>query len=159
MRFTIFLAAFLLFLAGTKGAGQVTPSSLDDEFLSLYWESAGPSTDVLWREVGGSNERIALEPEVVLDTRHFVAARVTGNQAAGTLTVELELTAEGQRRIREQSSANVGRRLAIVLDGGLMALPKVMSVLDDTAFPLGPMLDAGTANELVQRINAAIQRM
>ena len=159
MRFTIFLAVILLSLSGTTVAGQGTPSSSTDDFISMHWEAASTSESVLWYELSGSSERVAVEPEAVLGTRHFVTARVTGNQSSGNLTVEVEMTAEGQRRIRELSSANIGRRLAIVLDGDVMAIPKVMSAVGGTAFPLGPMLDAGTAEELARSINAAIQRI
>ena len=159
MRFTIFLAAVLLFFSATTVAGQGATASSSDDFISMHWEATGASENVLRYELPGSSERIALENEAVLGIRHFVTARVTGNQASGNLTVEVEMTTEGQRRIREQSAANIGRRLGIVLDGGVMALPKVMSPVSGTAFPLGPMLDAGIAEELARRINAAIQRI
>lgn len=158
MRLATYLAAVFLLLGCTDVARDSDPSSSQYDLLSLHWEARGSTNDVRWCDLSRTGERIPLEPEVVLGMRHFAAAHVTHDTASSTPSVDVEMTPEGRGRMKELSSANIGRRLAIVVDNDVAALATVWRTIDTDRVNLMPMADVRLAEDLAKRINAAILR-
>lgn len=158
MRFATYLTAVFLLLGCTEGVRNANHSSSQFDLLSLHWEARGSTNDVRWCDLSGTGERIPLEPEVILGMRHFAAAHVTHDRANSVHSVDVEMTPEGKGRIKELSSANIGRRLAIVVDNDVAALATVWRTIDTDRVNLMPMADAHVAEDLAKRINAAILR-
>lgn len=156
MRLITYLAVGLLLLGCTKAGRDANPSASQFDFLSLHWEARGSTNDVRFCELIRTGERIAVEPEVVLGVRHFAAARVTHDTASSTYHVDVALTPEGRSRFKELSSTNIGRRLAIVLDDDVVALPTIWRTVDTETLDLMPTADARLAEGLAKRINTAI---
>jgi hypothetical protein len=159
MRLYRYFAVLLLVIGCAPQAGLPERSSRGTDHLALHWESAGSPNDVRWYHLVGSDERIAVEPEPVLALHHFSAARIA-QEPSGRHFVELVMTAEGRSRLKEQSSAIADRRrLAIVFEAEIMALPMVTRTIDAEALNLPIMPDAQAAEELARRMDSAIKRM
>jgi preprotein translocase subunit SecD len=159
MRLIGCIAAFLLVVACTTHGGQADQSPSEFGYLSLHWEAAGPSNDVRYCDLIGSGKKIGLDPGAVLEMRHFAAARTTYDKTTGIHSVDVVMTAAGRQRLKELSSRNIGRRLAIVVDDDIVALGTVWRTIDTDALNLPAMADAKTAEDVARRINAAIQSM
>lgn len=59
----------------------------------------------------------------VLSSHDFAGARVEARN--GGSVVEIQLSAEGARKLRDYSAKHVGEDLAIVLDGHVVSAPKL----------------------------------
>ena len=122
-------------------------------FLSLHWEARGPSNSIRICELKSTGQEIPLEAETVLGLPHFASAQVVHEP---TYSVTVRLTPEGRDRLRNLTAEHIGRRLAIVIDNDVVALPVVMRPIDAAELPLMPMADMRTAESLARRINEAI---
>jgi preprotein translocase subunit SecD len=71
--------------------------------------------------------------------------------------VELVMTEEGRRRMKELSSRNLGRRLAIVLDDDIVALATVSHPIDSDALNLPTMPDSATAEKVSVQIKRVVE--
>jgi preprotein translocase subunit SecD len=94
----------------------------------------------------------------VLGLRHIASAVVTQEGDPATHSVTIVLTTEGRSRLKNLTSQHVGRRLAIVIDNEVVALPAVMRPIDTGELPLMPIEKAEVAKALAQRINEATLR-
>jgi preprotein translocase subunit SecD len=159
MRLIRCFVAFLLIVGCANDAGQSNQSTSRFGYLSLHWEAVGPSNDVRWCDLINSGKRLALEPDAVLGMQHFAAARTTFDEKSGTHSVDLVMTAEGRQRMKELSSRNIGRRLAIVVEDDIVALATVPRTIDADTLNLPAMADARTAEDVARRINSAIRGM
>ena len=125
-------------------------------FFSVQWEADGASKNVRFCDLKATGQKIGLDPEIAVGLRHIRSARVTRDEGTATYSVILTLTPEGQTRLKDLSSKNIRRRLAIVLDDEVVGLPTVMRPLDGSELPLMPTGDESLAKVLAQRINNAI---
>ena len=159
MKLAILLAMLFLSVGCTGRASQpsiVPPSAFD--FLSLHWEAKGPSNNIRICELKSTGQEIPLDAESVLGLRHFASAQVTHQPEMSTYSVTVVLTPEGRERLKNATAEHVGRRLAIVIDNDVVALPVVMKPMDTAELPLMPTANAQLAGSLAERINTAIQR-
>lgn len=157
MRLIGLIAALLLLVGCTADAHRADRSASDFSYLSLHWEAVGPSNDVRWCDLRGSGQQVALDSSVVLETRDFTAARTAHDEESNTYFVEIVMTAEGRNRMKELSSRNLGRRLAIVIENEVVALATVSHPIDSDALNLPTMPDAATAEKVAAQINRAIE--
>jgi preprotein translocase subunit SecD len=72
-----------------------------------------------------SGRPIYLDPEVVLTNRDVTETRVVARP--GGFGVEVHFTDVGAAKLRSATSANLGRQLAIIVDGQVLAAPTVRS--------------------------------
>lgn len=151
------LVTVVLFLGCTDAGRDPDQSTSRYDFLSLHWEATGSTNDARFCDLLGTGEKIPLESEVVLGIRHFAAAHATHDRARSVHSVDVELTPDGRRRLKEHSLENVGRRLAIVIDNDVVALPVVTRAIDKDTLDLMPIANARMAEDLAKRINAAIR--
>lgn len=107
-------------------AKQVLPSD-----CKLLW-SAKPEDGVTAKNIYGlyaikvttSNGRAPLEGDVVTD------AKDEFNQVTGAPEVSMKMNSEGARRWAQLTKANIGKAVAIVLDGVVYSAPRVNSEID-----------------------------
>ncbi len=105
----------------SEAAKRVLPSD-----LKLMW-SAKPTDGLSAKnifelhalKVTQSNGRAPLEGDVITD------ARDEFNSVTGRPTVNMEMNSDGARRWASLTKANVGRAIAIVLDGSVYSAPRV----------------------------------
>lgn len=76
------------------------------------------------------NEPLLLEKEAVLTGEALVNAFMRFNQSEfGEPIVALEFNAQGSRKFAEVTSDNIGKRLAIVLDGKVQSAPRIKEAI------------------------------
>lgn len=97
---------------------------------------ARPNSDVLTYEDGGSREYLVVEREPVisgLDLRDAKAeAEHSGGGEAGNYSILFSLKPEAANRFGEWTERNVGRYLAVVLNGNVRSAPYIKSRITDS---------------------------
>ena len=74
-------------------------------------------------------------------------------QVAGTPTVKVDFNPEGAKLFAEITKANVGKQVAIFLDGALVSAPVVQEPITDGTAIISGNFTAETAKELVRNLN------
>jgi preprotein translocase subunit SecD len=86
-------------------------------------------------ELPHGGEKLRVLKDVVLDERGIESA---ARQADGrNYSVSLKMTAEGAERLKEATSKNIGRRLAVVFDGKVLTAPMIRSMIGESAVITG----------------------
>jgi plastocyanin len=88
-------------------------------------DASGPGIDRLER---GTDTVFHLQPEVALANDDIERAYETMS-SSGTRAIGLKLTAEGGARFYETTRGNLGRKLAILLDGEVVSAPVIRSAI------------------------------
>jgi preprotein translocase subunit SecD len=89
----------------------------EDSQLSYFWEKN--KFDVLERQ-----RAVVLEKEVLLDGSAIKRAQVQSDQF-GKPEIVFSLSTEGAKQFLRITEANVGKRLAVVLDGKILMMPLI----------------------------------
>ncbi|MGA2496165.1 MAG: protein kinase [Tepidisphaeraceae bacterium] len=100
-----------------------------------------------------SREPLRVRQEILLDQSAIAGASVTtlpDNKAS----VTFELNATGAKRLAEITGANIGRRLAVVLDGKLLSAPTIRSVIRDKAVITGNFTAAEVAEVVANALSS-----
>ena len=74
-------------------------------------------------------------------------------QVSGTPTVQVDFNPEGAKLFAEITKANVGKQVAIFLDGALVSAPTVQEAITDGTAIISGNFTAQTAKELVRNLN------
>jgi preprotein translocase subunit SecD len=89
-------------------------------------EHPGPGTQVLpGRDESGRRRQYLVERRTLMTGDVLTDARVSPGSATEGMAVEFTLDARGTKQFAQVSSANVGRQLAIVLDGVVESAPVI----------------------------------
>lgn len=99
----------------------------------------------------GAGRTIHLHRDVVLTNDDIAGTRVVTLPTG--FGVEVELTTAGAARMRSVTTANVGRLLALLVDGSVLAAPRVTSAIDQ----LGIISGTYTRDE-AERLAEGIRR-
>lgn len=93
-----------------------------------------------------------------LTGRHLVRAQLTFSQGQGVgisePQVSLEFNEEGKKLFEEITTRNIGRPVAIFLDGSPISAPTVQGVISDGAAVITGRFSVQEARQLVDRLNA-----
>ncbi|MGA2496167.1 MAG: hypothetical protein ABSH20_00410 [Tepidisphaeraceae bacterium] len=100
----------------------------------------------------GSKEQLRVRREVLLDESAVSSATVAKAPADGGVQIEVVLTEAGAKRFAEITSANIGKRLAMVFDGKLLSAPTIRSVIRDKAV-IGGKFTADEAEVIAKALN------
>ncbi len=87
----------------------------------------------------------------VVTGEHLASAELASNQTTGEPVVSFSLTSDGSRRFLDYTSKNVGKYLAIVLDGQVISSPRVNSAISDSGQITGNFTRE-SANSLVLQL-------
>jgi protein-export membrane protein SecD len=113
----------------------------DNEKMKLALENKVPEGYEL-KYTQDDNEPVLLEQAAVLSGDSLTDAQVTFSQSGfGEPVVSLKFNAQGAKKFAEITAANVGRRLAIVLDGKVQSAPNIKE-----AIPSGEAVISGRFN-------------
>lgn len=95
--------------------------------------------------LGARHERIEVSRRVVVDSDHIRRVRLL-DAADGSRILVLEVDEVGRARLREASRANIGGRMAIMVEGQVVAAPTVRTALTESevyvAVPVDEIEDA-----------------
>ncbi|MDR0340283.1 MAG: protein translocase subunit SecD, partial [Puniceicoccales bacterium] len=135
------------------------------EFHASYGGSGDPKVPppgyvrVPWAKGGaevGSADGLLLRRTPELVGRDIKRATTTVNQYGG-YEIGLELTTEGAKKFERVTAENVGRPLAIVLDGKVYSAPTVRSVIRDGRAAISGHFDQREALELASVLNNPLE--
>ena len=144
------LAIIGLLVAGACSSERISP---DEDFLTLHWVADPELLDARICLLA-SGQPVLVEPEPLMDLTHVSSAKVVA-EGSDLFSVVLQLDAVGRAHLRHITTEGVGRQLAIVVDGTVVANPLVVRPIDANELPLMPSTRP-LAEELVSRINAEV---
>ena len=98
-----------------------------------------------------------LEAEARLTHEHVKSAEFRYDKQTGMPVVALTLTGEGAERLKTLTTANVHRRMAIVLDGRVLTAPIIRETITGPGLHISGAWSPETATKLVERIRSAIR--
>ena len=111
---------------------------------------ARPAAGLTEATVAGSDDKIYLHVETIVTNSDVADVRVVGANAS--YQVAVKFTTEGARRMLRATEGHVGRPLAILLDGQVVAAPTVRDPISETA-----ILDGRYTRAEAERIAAGIR--
>ena len=125
------------------------PEAQMAEPLLVFLADVNPQSD--WVEVDlDSSNRLYMEPEPFL-TRNDLASIEAGTSAEGDGLLALTLKDDATLRLAEITQNNPGKRLALVVDGTLLAIPGYSEPIDEgrLVFMVGTKENAITAAQII----------
>lgn len=152
------IARLVLFLALAAGFPAAGAAQAPEPLLSVHRVTTEIAPGVRLCEQYRTGLTIAYEPEALLTLADVDSVRVGRMGEDGPFAVELALSAGGRAWLREFSAANVGRRIAIIVDGEAQAVPQIQRPLDLERLPVGHYDDEAHARRLAARLEAALER-
>jgi preprotein translocase subunit SecD len=153
---SVFSAAFAL-----VGAEPTRPSLLQ---IRLVQESAGADTDQMTfthstkDEDRKVQEVVHVQKTPVLDLTSVTSAALRKDVITGAPEINVTLNENGRKLFGEITRRNVGKRLAIVVDGKLLSVPRIAEEIPGGSFPISARLPEQELKELAVKINNAAKR-
>lgn len=89
-----------------------------------------------------------------LSGKQFKRATLVFDQRTGTPQITLQFDAEGTRMFSEITQANIGKTVAIFLDGQILSAPTVQSAITDGQAIISGQFSVQEAKDLVTRLNS-----
>lgn len=96
-----------------------------------------PAPGLIVARVPGSDRLIYLHPEVVVDNDDIAQSWVSEDDP-DRYGVGVRFLSSGAERMRQATTAHLGRPVAILLDGAVVTAPVVRSAISDVAVISGP---------------------
>jgi preprotein translocase subunit SecD len=103
-------------------------------------------------------ERLNVQKKVLLDQTALKSAKVTVDKRSGNPLIEITFTAEGRKRFAEVTRENVGRRLAIVIEGELYSAPTIRTGIPGGRAEVSGSFSEAEARELAAKITEALSK-
>ncbi|MEN6625137.1 MAG: M56 family metallopeptidase [Candidatus Sumerlaeia bacterium] len=95
-----------------------------------------------------------VQNEAQLSERDFASAEVVPNSAGKDYVISLKLTAEGQKRFAELTGKNIGRQMAIVVNGRIVSAP----IVNEAITGGGVQISGGFSRKQAEEIVAAMKQ-
>ena len=155
------LAATALLLAvSTQAWAQEPPApapGADGPGLSFRLVDDAPDPAAHAGEIQASfkDQVIWLEPEAPITGRMVASARPFLDGPEHRPSVAFQLTAEGATRFSTLTRANLGRRIAILVNGRVVAAPRIQTEMSDGSGAISGELTRRQASLLAMQINDA----
>ena len=111
-----------------------------------------PGTAVLPLE--GSEERIRIRQQVMLEGERLVDASPSFDQRTGEAIVQFRLDVQGGKRFSDITRANVGKPFAIVLDGKVLSAPVIREAITGGAGQISGSFTVQSARDLAVLLRA-----
>lgn len=125
--------------------------------MTFHWEANGRShTQTKVIEVRGQlpGETYRLEQRVALEGKHISDAQLGFHPDTGEPVVNFELDKEGARRFGDMTAQNIGRALAVVLDGTVITAPVIRGVIAGGSGEISGSFTPDEANDLALLLRA-----
>ena len=109
------------------------------------------------RESTARKEVLYVQNAVLLDQTALKSAKVQEDNL-GNPQIAVTLTEYGGKQFAELTRQNIGKRLAIVIDGQLFSAPRIMVEISGGKANIGGGFSKQEAEALVARINSSLSR-
>jgi len=115
------------------------------------------SESILKRQEGGDEEALAMDPYFIqteLTGRYLKKSQLEFDQTTGQAYVGLEFDKEGGEIFAELTKNNIGKVIAIYLDGAPISIPRVQEEIAGGRAQISGNFTLEEAKQLAQRLNA-----
>ncbi len=131
------LAALVALVVVTLGAaGLLWPRAAVELTAAIPFEirlaDESPAPGLTEVALSGSDRRVYLHPDAVVENGDILSARVT-RDGEGRFGVALTFSADGATKLLRATEGHLGRPVAILLDGEVAAIPVVRSPMSESA--------------------------
>ncbi|TSC74703.1 MAG: preprotein translocase subunit SecD [Parcubacteria group bacterium Gr01-1014_44] len=143
-------------LAGIKDISEAIRLIGETPFLQFKEERPEKERDVIL-EAQKKSQRLnedAYFTETALTGKYLVRAQVSFGDGVSGPQVALELNSEGAKIFEEITKKNIGKLVAIYLDGQPISIPVVQAVISDGSAVISGNFAVKEAKELATRLNA-----
>ena len=120
--------------------------------LEVHLADAQPVAGSIVAEVADSGRIIYIDPKTIVDNDDIAQAWVT-EDGANQFGVSVQLFEDGAQRMRQATAANLGRLIAVLIDGQVVMAPIIRSATSDSAVITGEFSRA-EAKRIVEGIRA-----
>jgi len=148
-------------LAGIKNISQAIAMIGETPFLDFREERAAAETQAIldrYKSLSPDQQRLFSEDpyfkQTELTGKYLKGSVLEFDQTTNQTQVGLEFTTEGAKLFEELTGRNVGKRLAIYLDGSPISTPTVNEAISGGKAQITGTFTQAEAKQLVQRLNA-----
>ena len=128
------------------------PAPISVEFRLVDESPAGDAPDM---QIKGTTERVRLAQEVIVDRADIVSAQAQVSPLGQFYEVLIAVTPEAAGRLRTVTANNIGKRLAIVIDGVVITAPTIQSEVPGGEAVISGNFDSREAHDIADRLNRA----
>lgn len=134
----VLVTAIALIVAGIVAVGsRVWPGGGATLQAAVRFEvrlaEAQPTLGLRPARIAGSDRVVYLHPEIIVTNDDIAQSRVIQGNAPSRFGVAVELNAAGADRMRKASATHIGRPLAILIDGDVIAAPILRARISTSA--------------------------
>jgi preprotein translocase subunit SecD len=131
--------------------------------LRLVEEQAGKDTEEMTMVHPIKNQDRKVEQAVhvgktVLLDHTAIASAAAQTDVLGNPIIHIKFTEKGRERFADVTRSNIGKQLAIVVDGRLLLVPRIHSEIPGGKADIAGSFSEQEAAEFATKINAAIER-
>jgi hypothetical protein len=137
--------------AAAETPGKIQPAKLTFHFVS----PPDPALDLAHGLIPGTEHMMSYIKEPVLSNKDVAGAKasVTAMYGEETYIIELNLTGEGTKKFAQITKDNIGKEIAIVIDGKIIMAPKIQTPILDGKCQIHGNFTKAEAKEMAQKIN------
>ncbi len=145
-------------LAGIKEVEQAIKMIGETPFLEFREESTREQAAAFYKQQTGKDMPAQAEGPFFLPTaltgKDLARSDIRFNQTTGAPEVDLEFNDRGKQLFADMTTKNVGKRIAIYLDGGVITAPTVQEPIKEGKAVISGKFTVDEAKTLVKRLNA-----
>jgi preprotein translocase subunit SecD len=104
--------------------------------------------------IESTGEKLYLHKEAIITNKDVIEAWAVPSYAANRFDIAIDFSEEGAKRIAKASTENIGKRLAILVDGKVVYAPVLRTPISDKAIISGymPSFTKEEAEQLARKI-------
>ena len=110
------------------------------------------------RDGGERREILKVQRTALINETSVKSAMVVTNTGSGDPEIEIAFTEKGQQRFAEVTGENIGKRLAIIIDGRLYSAPVIRSVISGGKGTISGKFTKEEAADLAAKIGRAVRK-
>jgi preprotein translocase subunit SecD len=140
--------------AAAETPGKIQPAKLTFHFVS----DPDPQLDLAQGLIPGRNQPTFYVKEPVMSNKDVAnaKAKVTAMYGEATYLIEVNLTGEGTKKFARITRDNIGKDLAIVIDGKIIMAPKIQTPILDGKCQIQGNFTKAEAEEVALKIKAGL---
>lgn len=101
-----------------------------------------PGAELLEARIAGSDRLVYLHREVIVTNEDIAGSRLVEGEGSSSFGVAVEFNATGTRKMRQATAAHIGRPVAILIDGEVVAALVVRGPISSSAVISGDYTQA-----------------
>jgi hypothetical protein len=146
---TVILIAIVAFTASSRLWWPFINNAQAAVRFEVRLAEQNPGPDLKEAKVAGTNSSIYLHNEVVVTNADIARAEVIPHESQSWIGVTL--TPAGAQKMHSVTEKNIGKRMAILIDGEVISAPVVMDAIAETA-----VINGNITKEEAEKIVAGI---